>query len=496
MGLFSLLLQILNGLYHRFCTGQVLTGMLENSYMSKQKKFNPPLKLGEVLELEVNNLTHNGEGVGQYQDFTVFIPQSLPGDQVQCEVISVKPAYARGLIRSILQASPERIQSPCPVSERCGGCQWQEFDYRAQLDAKQASLKATFSKMTTLSPETLQALIKPVKGMDKPFEYRNKAQFPFQLIHGDVVGGFFETRSHKVVSLQECLIQHPTINQVYQATLALLKQYQIPIYDEKTNQGFLRHLVVRYGFHSKQLLIGFITLDMPFPHQREIVTSLKKQFPQLVGIVQNINDKPGNTILGQHNRILDGRDYLMDQLGDYQLKISLKAFYQINPEQTVKLYNSAKEMAGLSGKERVLDAYAGTGSIAIWLSNQAQEIVGIEVVTDAVKDGQENSRINGIENLTFVEGKVEKELPKVMRKQTFDCVILDPPRKGCQIEVLKTLAKHQVPTIIYVSCNPTTLARDAKILMQKGYQLKALQPVDMFPHTYHLECVAHFKIEA
>ena len=457
-----------------------------------KNNLNSKVVIGQILELEIEKLVQGGEGLGKYQDFTIFVPQGLIGDKVEIEIISTKPSYARGIIKNIIEPSKFRIKPPCPVTKECGGCQWQDLEYKVQLETKENLLIENLIRIGNLSEENIEQAHEKIIGMENPFYYRNKSQFPFVKEDKKIKGGFYSKHSHNIVEFEKCYIQSDPINFVFRKVRDLLRKYDIDIYDEKKNKGIFRHLVVRHAFTSNQILVGFVTKSGKIPHIKEIVSEIKKDFPEVVGIVQNINDQKTNVILGEKNINLFGQDYIIEQINELKFKISLHSFFQVNPIQTVHLYNKVLEYADLKGDENVLDAYAGAGTISLWMARYAKKVFGIEVVKEAVLDGIENAKINNIDNFFFKEGKVEEKLPVVLRKNDIDIVILDPPRKGCEDYIFDTIAEHNIEKIIYVSCNPSTLARDAKLICESGYKLEKFQPVDMFPHTYHLETVCLF----
>lgn len=451
------------------------------------------VSLGQIIELKINDLVQGGEGLGKFDDFTIFVPQSLPEDLVEIEIISVKPNYARGLIKRILKPSQYRVKPLCPVTNECGGCQWQELDYNIQLKTKERLLIENLIRIGNIPQEDIELAHQKIIGMDNPFYYRNKSQFPFVLEQGKIKGGFYAQSSHQLIEFEKCYIQSESINFVFREIRELLRKYNIDIYNEKSDKGLFRHLVVRHAFTSNQILIGFVTKAGKIPHIKEIVDKLINKFPEIVGIVQNINDKKTNVILGQKNNIIYGKDHIIEQINDLKFKVSLHSFFQINPMQTVNLYNKVLEYSNLNGNEIVLDAYAGAGSISLFLAKYSKKVIGIEVVKEAVFDGIENAKLNNINNFIFKEGRVEDILPKVLSKDNIDLVVLDPPRKGCEDYIFDSISENMVKRIVYVSCNPSTLARDAKLIYQAGYKLIKFQPVDMFPHTYHLETVCLFE---
>lgn len=446
------------------------------------------LQPGDKLALTIETLVHSGEGLARHEGLPVFVPGTFPGDQLQAQVISRKPGYARALIQALELPSKERVTPPCPVTATCGGCQWQEYDYLAQLRAKSALLQETLIRVGQLDPLQVVNAAEPPLGMEDPFGYRNKAQFPLTMRDGTLEGGFYAPHSHLLVPRDRCDIQHPAINQAYAHALEGLRATGIQAYDEDTGMGALRHLVIRHGAGTGETLVGIVSarpsLDL------EAWVEHMQCLPGLAGLLFNYQPKPGNTILGPETRLLWGRDHLFEQLGGLTFKISLPSFFQVNPTQMAVLYDTVKAYAALSGNEIVLDTYAGAGTIGLWLAPWAQRIDCLEVVPAAIRDGQENAVRNGFAHLVFHTGKVEHLLPQVLRQGQPDVIILDPPRKGCEPSVIEAVGKSQVERVVYVSCNPATLARDLGLLEKQGYILQRYRPVDMFPHTHHLETVA------
>lgn len=451
------------------------------------------LSVNQLIQLKIDDLVQGGEGIGKIDNFAVFVPQSVPGDTVEAEIISLKPNYGRAIITKVIEPSEYRVKPLCPVTAECGGCQWQEIDYKKQLESKEKNLIDNLIRIAEIPEDEINQAHHKIIGMETPFYYRNKGQFPFAEIKGKVKGGFYKPRSHDIVEFEKCYIQSDRINFVFRLIRDILRKYEISIYNEKTGKGFFRHLVVRHAFTANQILVGFVTTSGKFTNLSKIIEEITEKIPEVVGIVQNINDKNTNVILGEKNKLLWGTDYIIEQLGDLKYKISLHSFFQVNPIQTMNLYQTVLDYADLKGHETVLDAYAGAGSISLWLAKHAKKVIGIEVVQAAVNDGIENAKLNGIDNFVFKKGKVEEMLPSVLGKNNIDLVVLDPPRKGCEDYIFDTIADNQVKKVVYVSCNPSTLARDAKLLSQAGYKLTKFQPVDMFPHTYHLETVALFE---
>lgn len=446
------------------------------------------LQKGDLLEVTIDKLVSGGEGLGKVFGYPVFVPGGLPGDHGAVEMVSVKKDYGRGLMVQRWDDGPTRVVPPCPLTESCGGCQWQHLDYTAQLENKRALLIETLSRLGKLPEVELENWVKAPLGMQDPWRYRNKGQFPFQTIEGQARGGFFAPRSHTLVPIQDCLIHPPAMNAALNQVEAALNQLNIPIYDEKTHSGFLRHVLIRESTTHPQILVGLVTRDWEHPALAALVEKLSLEIPNLVGLVQNRNPEPGNRILGRETRTLWGKDSLKESLGDLHFSISLPSFFQVNSQQTVVLYETINALAELSGSETVVDAFAGAGTIGLWLAKQAKQVYCLESVNEAIADGKINRALNQIENLEFRQGAVEKLLPDLLAQTKADLVILDPPRKGCEPAVLASLIRSEVPKVIYVSCNPATLARDLALLAEH-YEISAIQPIDLFPHTHHLETV-------
>lgn len=440
---------------------------------------------GQNLELEITDLTHDGRGVSHLQDYAIFVPGALPGERVQVQISQVKKHYAQGSLRKIITSSEARISPQCAIYPRCGGCQIQHLNYQAQLAAKESQVTQTLKRIAKL-----QVPILPIVGMEEPWQYRNKALFPFdRASDGRVLLGCFEMGTHTVVDLDHCPIQHQGQRLAIAKVRELVEEYGLSIYNEETGKGLLRHLLLRSGFKTGEMLLGLITTGEPFPRAQEFASALAASFENLVGVVRNINSKRTNVILGERTELLWGRPILYDQILGLRFAISATSFFQVNPLGMELLYS--KVLAAAGDYSVAVDAYCGIGSIALLLAKKGAKVYGIETIPSAIVDANANAKLNEIDNVTFIQGKVEEILPKLLERQLEpDLVVLDPPRKGCEEVVLAAIAKSQIPKIVYVSCNPSTLARDLAILSQKGYQTTWVQPVDMFPQTYHTECVA------
>lgn len=444
-----------------------------------------PLRQGQTVTIAVHGLGHSGEGVGRHEGLTVFVPGGVPGDTLRVKVIEVKKNYARAALAEVVEPSPSRVAPPCPVVGECGGCQLQHVAYPAQLELKRQQVVDALERLGKLQGVTVH----PTLGMDEPWNYRNKAQFPVGLRGGKVVAGFFAPGSHRIVDIAQCDIQHPLGNQIMAVVKELAQKYGVPIYDEVRHQGVLRHVLARAGRGTGEAMAVLVTNGPELPSGQKIARELIERIPAIVSVVQNINPEQTNVVLGRRSKVLAGRDHIIDYIGDLEFAISPVSFFQVNPAQTEVLYGKALEYAGLTGGETVLDIYCGIGTISLFLARKAGRVVGIEVVPPAIEDARENAQRNGVGNVVFICGDAAVEMPRLAEEgTTADVIVVDPPRKGCDEPVLQAMAAMGPGRIVYVSCNPASLARDLGTLQGLGYRTVEVQPVDMFPHTAHVEC--------
>ena len=442
-------------------------------------------QVGHEFTMEVTGLTHEGAGVGRVEDRVVFVPEALPGDLIRLKLVHFKERLAYGELVEILHASPDRVQPWCPHAANCGGCQLQHLSYDAQLRWKQQQVQDALERIGKLNGEVL-----PTLGMEEPFQYRNKAQFPLGLASGEVIMGFFKKGTHEIVNLEECRIQHPLLTKLALALKDTVRKLGIEPYDEKQHLGVLRHGVIRVSFSQEKVMLILVTRTSDLPKQDELIAELTKTVPELVSLAHNVNSSVTNVIFGRETEVIWGQPNLIDSIGQVNYAISPGSFFQVNPLQTKVLYDLVRERLDLTGHETVLDLYCGAGTIGLYVASEAKQIIGVETFAPAIADAKCNAQLNGITNAEFLVGKAEEELPKLLKKQiTIDGVILDPPRKGCDRSLLETLVRAQVPKIVYVSCNPSTLARDLSYLNQHGYDVGSVQPVDMFPWTRHVEAI-------
>jgi len=445
-----------------------------------------PVEKNVDYTLDIIDQGHEGQGVGKIDGFTVFVEDAIAGESVEVKIVKVEKNFAFGKLLKILKKSESRISPACPVYARCGGCQIQHMSYDAQLKFKTKLVRETIQRIGGLENVQVNEAI----GMKEPWNYRNKAQYPVGTVDGKMVFGFYASRTHEIIQGQDCIIQDKKSYEIAKSAVEFFQEQKIPAYDEKTGKGIIRHIMVRTGFKTGKTMLAIVTNAYNFPESKAFSEYIKLKFSEVKSIVQNINRRNTNVILGDSNKVLLGSDYISDEIGEYTFKISPLSFFQVNPVQTEVLYNKAVEFAGLSGKETVFDLYSGIGTISMFLSAKAKKVYGIEVVEPAVNDAIENAKLNNITNTEFICGEVEKIVPQMYRKGIkADVVVLDPPRKGCERVLIDTVVEIGPEKIVYVSCNPGTLARDLKIFSEKGYIAKEVQPVDMFPQTYHVECV-------
>jgi 23S rRNA (uracil1939-C5)-methyltransferase len=442
------------------------------------------LSKSKIYTVEITGLTHEGQGVGKLDGFVVFVDGALLGEVVDVKIIKQTKSYAVGSVVRLQRPSEKRVEPFCPAFDKCGGCSIQHMSYDAQLEFKTDTVRQNLKRIGGL--DNLQ--VKNAIGMEQPFHYRNKVQYPVGTCGSDVVIGFYEKGSHNIIESKECNIQPEESNDIRDIVRDFFKANGISIYNEKTGKGFLRHVMVRKGFKTNELMVVLVVNGKKVPKADQLVKLLCDKYENIKSIVVNVNTKNTNIILGDKNTCIYGQEYISDYIGRYKFNISPLSFFQVNPVQTEVLYNKALEYAGLTGNETVFDLYCGIGTISLFLSEKAKKVIGVEIVPDAIADAKRNAELNGILNVEFLVGEAETVIPKLYEEGTrADVVVVDPPRKGCEEGLLKTLVDMQPQRIVYVSCNPSTLARDVKFLCENGFEAKCVQPVDMFPWTGHVE---------
>ncbi len=446
-----------------------------------------------VYDVKIETLGHNGAGITKIKGFAVFVEGAIPGDKIKIKILLIKKNYAIGRIIKILNPSYHRVEPVCAVFEKCGGCQLMHMEYQEQLRQKREKVAETLKrigKTETIVHETL--------GMEEPYKYRNKAQFPVGLTKGKATMGFYRKRTHDLVDISCCHVQHPVIQRVMTSVKEYINKFNVSTYNEKTHRGLLRHVVTRVGFLTGEVMIIIVTNGNKLPFKNQLIEILKENITGLKSIIYNINTKNTNVILGQKIITIYGADKITDYIVDLKYSISPHSFWQVNPAQTTILYEKILAYADLKGEETVFDLYCGIGTISLFLAQKAKKVYGVEVVPQAVEDAKENAILNNIKNVEFYQGEAEKIVPELYKHGVkADLVIIDPPRKGCEAKLLQTITNMQPAKIIYVSCNPATLARDIAILERRGFTSKEVQPVDMFPQTTHVEtiCLLASKIK-
>ena len=431
--------------------------------------------------MNISDIGYEGEGIAKIDGYTTFVKGGLKGEKVKIKMLKVNKDYGFAKLVEVLEKSEERDEPICSVFGKCGGCSLQHINYEAQLDYKTNTVRNTLRKALGYDVDVEQTI-----GMGIPYNYRNKAQYP---VVDDKIG-FFAGRTHALIENEKCYIQNETSDKLAKDAFKILRKYNISSYNEKSGKGCLRHIITRIGIHTGELMLVLVTNEKNIRHKDEIVSELTKEYPTLKSIIQNINMQNTNIILGNECVTLYGQEYITDILGEYKFKISPLSFYQVNPVQTEVLYNIAKEYANLQGTETVFDLYSGIGTISIFIADNAKKVYGVEVVEQAVFDAKENAEINEIRNVEFIQGEAEVIVPEMYKEgKKADVVFVDPPRKGCDEKLLETIKAMKAQKVVYISCNPATLARDLKYLTDNGYEIKKVQPVDMFPQTSHVENV-------
>ena len=445
-----------------------------------------PVRRGQVYEIRIERLGTSGEGVGRYENFTVFIPQALPNERVLTVIEEVKKTYARGRIQKILQENPARVTPLCEIYDECGGCQLQHLSYEEQLHAKRAQVVDALTHIGKLP----QILVNETLRADDTWNYRNKMQFPIGLHKGRLVVGCFAQGSHRIINTENCHIQRSANNELANTVREVAEKLHIPVYNEDTHKGILRHIVGRVGRRG-ELMAVIVTATKQLPRAKDFVRLLRERLPHLVSVHQNIQTYRNNVIMGRDTELLWGRPTILDTLGRLNFHISPRSFFQVNTRQAERLYEQALTYADLHGTETVIDAYCGTGTITLFLAQKARKVYGIEIVQPAILDARKNARDNHVKNAEFIVGDATAVMPALYKQGIRpDVVVVDPPRAGCTEIVLRTFANMKPQRIVYVSCNPATLARDLAILKDLGYITQEVQPVDLFPQTSHVENVA------
>jgi len=445
------------------------------------------LEIGQIIEVDIIDINYEGKGVAKVDDFVVFVEGAITGDLVKTKILQKKKNYAMGNILRIIKRSNDRIDPPCKYSNRCGGCQLMHMDYKKQLLYKKDRVINEFKRASVNIDETI---IKDTIGMDEPFRYRNKTAFSVTKKNDEIIIGPYEEKTYNTIDISGCMLQSKQADEVINHFKIVMKKYNIEPYDKKTRDGIVRNLVIRSNKQNEIMLI-IVTNTEYLPNKDIILKELTSNIKEIKTIVQNINSKNTNLIMGYKNITLFGEGVINDTIDDFIFTISADTFFQINSKQTQKLYQIAINYAGLELDDICFDLYCGIGTISLMASNHAKKVYGVEIVEQSVINARENAKINHVENVEFFSGKTEEILPMLYNKRIIpDVIILDPPRKGCEKEVIDAIVKMSPNKIVYVSCNPSTLARDVKLLEAGDYKLTKIQPVDQFPWSTHVECIA------
>lgn len=446
-------------------------------------------KKNDMLTVTIEDMGHDGEGIGKVDGYTVFVKDAVIGDTVRAKIMKAKKNYGYARLMEIVSPSPDRVEPVCPYARQCGGCQIQALSYEKQLCYKENKVRNNLVRIGGFSDEELP--MEPIIGMDNPFRYRNKAQFPVGTDKdGNIVTGFYAGRTHSIINNRNCYLGVEVNEKILDIVLDYMKKYHVAAYDEVSGKGLVRHVLIRYGFRSKEIMVCLVVNGNRIPRFDKLVEELVK-IPGMTSITLNVNRERTNVILGSEVKLLWGQMYITDGIGDVSYQISPLSFYQVNPVQTERLYGKALEYAGLNGNETVWDLYCGIGTISLFLARKAKQVYGVEIVPAAIEDARRNAALNGIENAEFFVGRAEDVLPEKYEKEGIyaDVIVVDPPRKGCEESVLDTMVKMQPEKIVYVSCDSATLARDLKCLRGRGYEVMRGCPVDLFPETVHVETV-------
>ncbi|MCD9024629.1 23S rRNA (uracil(1939)-C(5))-methyltransferase RlmD [Cohnella silvisoli] len=453
-----------------------------------------PVAVGQQVVCDIVGLTHEGEGVGRVEGYTLFVRGALPEEKVRAEVVSIGKSFGKARMTELLVTSSGRRDAPCPIYDTCGGCQLQHLDYAEQLRWKRQHVVDNLVRIGKLAVAGEDGgegvIVHPVIGMNDPWRYRNKAQVPIGFGDGGLIGGFYEQGSNDIVEMDACLIQQEENEVLVRAVKEAARLLDISAYNRSTGHGLLRHVVVRHARTTGQRMVVLVTNGANIPHVQELVGLIREKVPGVASVCQNVNTAVTPVVFGEQTRVLWGEDVIYDDIAGIQFAISPRSFFQVNPEQTERLYSKAVEYASLTGEEIVVDAYCGAGTISLFLARYARRVYGVEIIPEAVEDARRNALLNGIHNVEFAVGAAEVVMPRWQADGiTPDVIVVDPPRKGCDPALISTMLELRPERIVYVSCNPSTLARDLKLLEDGGYRAVEVQPVDMFPHTGHVECV-------
>lgn len=459
-----------------------------NTEMNRKNGMDMKTGKNEVFQLKIDDMSDTGEGIGRVDGYIWFVKDAIIGDLVEVKAMKMKKSYGFARLIEVLEPSPGRTEALCPTARQCGGCQLQSMKYEEQLKFKERKVLNNLKRIGGLE----SIVMEPIIGMEHPWRYRNKAQFPFgEDKEGNIIAGFYAGRTHCIIENEDCLLGVEENKDILKAVKTVMEQYSIEAYDEESHRGMVRHVLTRKGFQTGEIMVCLVINGKTLPHSEEFVEALLK-ISGVTDISYNINTERTNIILGNQVVTLHGPGYITDSIGTVKYRISPLSFYQVNSIQTERLYGTALEYANLTGNETVWDLYCGIGTISLFLSQQAKKVYGVEMVPQAIEDARENAKLNGFENVEFFVGKAEEVLPERYEKnnEAVDVIVVDPPRKGCDTVCLDTMVRMTPKKIVYVSCDSATLARDLKYLGERGYEVKRARCCDMFPQGVHVETVA------
>ena len=452
-----------------------------------REDFEGSMKKDDMVQLTIEDISAEGFGIGRAEDMVLFVKDTIPGDEIEAKVMKLKKTYGYARLMKLLTPSPFRVPAVCPVARQCGGCQIQEMNYQEQLRFKEKKVRENLERIGKFTDIPME----PIIGMEQPFYYRNKAQFPIgRDKNGRIVAGFYAGRTHSIVDNRKCFLGAEVNEEILNIIISYMEKELVSPYDETTGRGLVRHVLIRCGFTTKEVMVCIVVNGRTLPKEEKLVDALTK-IPNMTSISINTNREKTNVIMGKDVRVLWGKPYIEDYIGNIRYQISPLSFFQVNPVQTEKLYSLALEYAGLTGNETVWDLYCGIGTISLFFAQKAKHVFGVEIVPEAIADAKRNAALNGMNNADFAVGAAEDVIPRLYEEKgiTADVVVVDPPRKGCDSVLLDTIAAISPKKVVYVSCDSATLARDLAYLCPKGYTIEKVQVVDMFPHTVHVETV-------
>lgn len=445
------------------------------------------LKKNDQVEVTIEDIGSEGEGIGRYEGYTLFVKDTAIGDRALVQVTKAGKSYGYARLTRLITPSQYRVEPRCPIAAKCGGCQLQHIDYQKQMEFKVNKVRSCLTRIGGFK----EFMMEPICGMEEPYYYRNKSQFPVgRNKDGSIAIGFYAGRTHSIIDTTHCYIGAEVNSEILAFLRSFIERYHIEPYNEATHQGLLRHILTRIGYSTGEIMVCLVINGTRLPHTEELIQGLLK-IGGMKSICLNVNQEKTNVILGEQIIPLWGEPYITDYIGTIRYRISPLSFYQVNPVQTKKLYDIALEYADLQGEETVWDLYCGIGTISLFLAQKAKRVYGVEIIPQAIQDARENARRNNIENAEFFVGAAEDVLPNKYKEENIhaDVIVVDPPRKGCEQSLLDTILAMAPQRVVYVSCDPATLARDLKYLCERDYKLVKVRAVDQFPHSVHVESV-------